>query len=404
MLSASLAIAAFVLASATSLTGRVIDQSDQPVAGAVVRVSTAKPRLGPQRTCPSCYLDCGKVAVTGDDGRFEIEGVSDKLLFGLAAGSLGFQGQLLENVDPLTPDLSLRLTRLKVMDPDQMLTGRVVDSRGAPVSGVTITTGPVFYQSGAVGGTNQNITPATVTDAEGNFTIFVGTPVRQLTLKFRTPGFAPTDVSTLRVGRDNPPIKLLPGSSLMGRLVREGSPVGGLNLEVVQEDRRIGNVVTPLQVTTADEGTFRLDQLAPGIDYAIYSLIGQDHRSAMPVTLASAPASGMLADLGDIETHPAHRLTVKFRTEEGAPIPSGSSCYLSRRNAWHSDRRSIPVRPDALVVFEGVAREVKGLGIRVPGYEVAHSDPFCQIDLNRKLNVYSDSDRSITVTLRKTPQ
>ena len=284
-------------------------------------------------TCPSCYTDCGKIAISDDQGKFQIDNVSTKLFFGLAAGVQGYQGQLLDDVDPLEPDLTLHIKRLEKLDPDHTLSGRVVDLEGDPVSGAVVSVGTVFYQSGPIRGPDEGITPATVTDSDGNFALTARTPVRQMTLKIRAPRYAAVDVNSMLPGRDGPPIPIGPGASLMGRLMLEGKPVSGIKLELVQEDRGIGNVVTPQQIVTAEDGSFRWDHLPPGIDYAIYSLTGQDHDAALPVTIAPVPASGMLADLGDVEAQHSQRLKFRFVTTGNEPIPDGSYCYLSRSRA-----------------------------------------------------------------------
>lgn len=394
-------IASLVVATGIPITGRVVDENEQPVAGAVVRISTGKPRQGPQMTCPSCYTDCGKIAISDELGKFQIDSVSTKLFFGLAAGAHGYQGQLLDDIDPLEPELTLNIKRLEKADPEQTLAGRVVDLQGRPVPGAVVSVGTVFYQSGPIGGPDEGITPATVTDAEGKFRLTARTPVRQLALKIRASGFAAVDVNSMRPGRDGKPIVIGPGASLMGRLLLNGKPAAGLKLGLVQEDRGMGNVVTPQTMVTAEDGSFRWDQLPPGVDYVIYSLIGQDHKAALPVTIAPAPASGMLADLGDLEAQRSHRLTVQFITADKQPIAEKSYCSLSRNRAWHSYRQFIPTKEGKAIVFEGLASEVTGLGIRVPGYEVSKSVPFCQIDLNRRLNLYPTDEQTITITLEK---
>uniref|UniRef100_UPI003567C36D carboxypeptidase-like regulatory domain-containing protein n=1 Tax=Stieleria sp. TaxID=2795976 RepID=UPI003567C36D len=99
MLSIKLLLSLLLTAGTAELSGRVVDSEEAPVAGAIVVVSTAKPRVGPATTCPSCYRDCTKRTTTDLNGRFSISDLSDSLLFSLAAGGAGYQGQVSEHFD-----------------------------------------------------------------------------------------------------------------------------------------------------------------------------------------------------------------------------------------------------------------------------------------------------------------
>ena len=56
--------------AAGTLAGQVVDENDMPIAGALVDIYTAKPRVGLAVTCPSCYRDCAKAAKTDAQGHF----------------------------------------------------------------------------------------------------------------------------------------------------------------------------------------------------------------------------------------------------------------------------------------------------------------------------------------------
>jgi len=58
-----------------TLSGRVMDSTGHPLAHATVFVYHAGVKKGYSTFCPSCYSDCGKKALTNQDGLFVIEGV-----------------------------------------------------------------------------------------------------------------------------------------------------------------------------------------------------------------------------------------------------------------------------------------------------------------------------------------
>ncbi|MGV3486602.1 MAG: hypothetical protein ACO1RT_19450 [Planctomycetaceae bacterium] len=341
---------------------------------------------------------------TQADGSFEILDVSSNLFFGLAAGAQGYRGQLVEGVDPLEPDLTIRIARLKDDGPHKTLSGRVVDLQGEPVSGAVVTVGTVVYQNGRLRGPDEGITPATVTDARGDFLLSVNSPLRSLVLKTRAAGFAAVDTGGFDVGRPNQVIRLGPGASLAGTVMYDGKPVSGLHLEIVQADRSIGNVITPEEITTDANGSFRFDNLPPNIDYSICSLIGQSGAAALPVTIVAAPDHGQLAELGDVDAQPAHQLRLRFITKDRSPLPPAAGFFISRSKSWQAYREPLPEAPTVNSIVGGLAPEVIHLGIRIPGFEVVQTEPRVQVDLNNSLVFFSASEQSITVVLDKKAQ
>jgi protocatechuate 3,4-dioxygenase beta subunit len=58
------------------LTGTVSDEKGKPVEHATVLVYKAGEKTGYSIYCPTCYLDCGKRAITDRTGMFTIQGLS----------------------------------------------------------------------------------------------------------------------------------------------------------------------------------------------------------------------------------------------------------------------------------------------------------------------------------------
>ncbi|MGB7325989.1 MAG: hypothetical protein WBD31_14035, partial [Rubripirellula sp.] len=236
----------------------------------------------------------------------------------------------------------------------------------------------------------------------GKFALRIVTPIRRIALELGAGGFASVTANSAMPGKPLRDMQLPRGSSLGGRLVVDGKPATGVDLELVQSDRSAGSVVTPMRVTTDANGQFRWNHLAPSTEYSIYSLVDQDADATLPTTLVETPAAGTFADFGDVPAKKGHRVVLRFITEDRKPVPPGAYCYLSRSTAWTSGRQSIPEKFASTVRFNAVPTEVIAVGIRVPGYEVVNVQPECQVDLNGRHAIFCDEDNSLTFTLKAT--
>ncbi len=89
-----------LLTSPVDVSGQVVNEQGQGVAGAIVAISSAKPKTGPILVCPTCYADCAKRVQADADGKFTISGLSSDLLFSLKSGAPGYHGTVSELIDP----------------------------------------------------------------------------------------------------------------------------------------------------------------------------------------------------------------------------------------------------------------------------------------------------------------
>ena len=320
MINVTFLMCALLTATSTELSGRVVDQQGQGVDGAIVVISTARPRVGPSTTCPSCYPDCTKRTLTDAEGRFAINGLSSKLLFSLAAGGSGYQGLISEHFDPAEkPSIELKLESLPESPDVTSATGRVVDSNGDPIAGAEVRSRTIYRTNGVMGGGDKSVTPLTLTDSEGHFQITTGDHINAIDLRVIAAGFAPNEAKWERAADKELQIELGRGASIRGRLLLDGTPLAGVEVGMVQRNRSIGNIVTPVELSTDENGVFQFDQLPPEMDYTIYTHTGQEAKGVLPVNLIGAPGHGQRADLGDIPTQKPHRLTIIVRTEDGSP-------------------------------------------------------------------------------------
>ena len=372
----------------TELAGRVVDADGNPVANAIVVVSTARPRVGPATTCPSCYRDCAKRTLTDREGKFTIGGLSDALQFSLAAGAPGFQGAVSEHFDPQDSEsIQLSLRAFPTGDGVVKIRGRVVDLQGMPIAGAELRPRTVQRNDGRIGGQNPSVTSLTLSDDNGEFELSAGNRIVAFDVRALANGFAPKDVSWSRSDNEALEIRLGTGASLRGRLVYQGRGTPNVEVGLVQKDRTLGNIVTPQEVFTDSSGEFRFDQLPPNLEYTLYTHTGQDAPAVLPVSLVTAPKHGERAQLGDIALTKPSQLTLVFETSDARPLPKDSYVVITRRYAWRSSRVVLDQKAVAEAVFNDVPNESFDIIVRAPGYTVASTSPPSNLDMNRRYSI-----------------
>lgn len=195
-----------------------------------------------------------------EDGRFVIEDV-DPGKMSVAARAPGYKESALRDVDvPEGRDLEGLVFTL---DRSATVSGRVLDDRGLPLSGVAVrkkeTSGGMGFVIGGPGGGSE-----ASTDGDGEFTLF-GLDRGALTLSFNHPEYEPAerDIDTSR-DIEGLRVTLSRGATLSGTVLHEesGSPVAGASVSAVAAgvDRFGGG----RSVTTGPDGAFTLDAVPPG--------------------------------------------------------------------------------------------------------------------------------------------
>ncbi len=202
------------------------------------------------------------------DGAFALPVSAGK--HSISISGLGF-------VEKWQPDVAV--TEVKDTDlgtitvtPGRSISGRVVDASGTPVPGATVAAGKLLTGGGKelYIASESPGAKSTETDKDGRFVLegFNNGPITVVAGK--------TDIgrsASLRVppGATSTTLEILlaPTSSLEGKIVREGKPVG----DVVIIANPIGAVGSNFFTTTGPDGTFALDAIAPG-DYIVYPMFG----------------------------------------------------------------------------------------------------------------------------------
>ncbi|QEG01348.1 Nickel uptake substrate-specific transmembrane region [Stieleria maiorica] len=403
MLSIEFLLSLLLTAGTAELSGRVVDSDDQPVAGAIVVVSTAKPRVGPATTCPSCYRDCTKRTTTDENGAFSITDLSDQLLFSLAAGGSGYQGQVSEHFDPQqNPEIKFELEPLQQAEKIEVLRGRVVDLDGTPIAGAQVRPHTIFRNNGTGSGSDRSVTPLTLTDEDGVFEMSVGDHIEWMDLRINASAYAPAQTRWARSEDQKLEISLGSGAGLRGKLVFRGQPVVGVEVGLVQKNRMMGSIVTPQELFTDQEGTFSFDQLPPELEYTVYTHTGQAASAVLPLSLIKAPRHGERADLGEIPAVQPRRLEVTVTTSDGTPIPKDSYVYIGRQYGWRGSQLPLEQKSTSKVSILDAAPELYQVALRTKGYEVLETQPKLNVDLNQSYTVDASRESSVVFILRPT--
>ena len=235
------------------ITGQVVGADGQPLPGALVRAE-ATGRKGEEAD-----LVAAARAVTGDDGRFALDGL-DAGLYALTATD-GVRAPAHADVDVAAGQTgSARL----VMAAGAVLRGKVVDSRGEGVPAFTVV---VFRNEGLA---SVPLAIRTVVDRDGVFAV-EGLEAGGYRVQATAHGHAPSQAVD---GRAEVPPKRAPevslslpdGGTLTGVVRSEGG--GPLENARVSVEGGVGEASSPVpfaaSALTDASGTFALRGLAPG--------------------------------------------------------------------------------------------------------------------------------------------
>jgi len=367
-------LASILLAAAPdrpNLAGRV-SSGDGPVAGATVMIYTAGVREGSSPFCPSCYADCGKRAVTDDQGRFRIESLDPSLLFQVLIVGEGFEPMFAEKVDPKAGPLAIELERSKTarLDPRHLVRGRVVGPDGQPVVGATVYPHGIATPNGITWGRVEGVDPMAVTDLRGEFALAAEKPDVVLELAIGGPRLASRMFSKVAAGEAARVMKLDEGAYLRGRVVRDGKPVPGVKVGLASANRLAENLMVVESIGTDAEGRFQFNNIRANDNYFVYGIIDSlKSIGSLPSTPGRTGALGTKADVGDLEVRPGLKLSGRIAMVGGGPIPAGTRIRCEFGKAW--DIQSALTDEFGRFTFAGLPAGTVTLVVRVPGLRLS---------------------------------
>lgn len=386
-----------VSAGANDLGGQALDAEGRPIPKASVFIYTARPRVGQGAICPGCYADCRKSATTDAEGKFVIGDLDRGLLFRVLVVAEGFRPRFAENVDPHGGALAVKLEPMPTDFVGRaVLRGRVLDRKGKPVVGAVVSPRECKTADRQWGGQVDGADAACVTNLRGEFVI-TG-PVEHLAyaLEIDAKGFARNNVELLPTDGEVHEIRMSEGASLHGRVLKDGKPLSGLIVSLIQCDTGPGNYIGYRTTATDAEGRYRFANLATNDEYFVFLSMKQAGGlgKMMAPKRVSVGAEGTDADAGDgTVLEPIYRVSGRIILTDGRPIPKNTRLWLSREEiGW--DAAVCVLGQDGSFSFSGVPEEAVALGVRVVGYRLASQKNRFQQIRSTHVAVMVDGDKS----------
>lgn len=358
-------------AARPDLTGVAQDEAGKPVTNAMVFIYTAAPKHGPSTFCPSCYADCRKHAVTDAQGKFAIASLDPDLVFRVLVAGGGWEPQFVSKVDPAAKPLTITLkSQAAVESADRALLGRVVDADGKPVTGAVVSIRGITRAQGTQFGGNDDVDQVAVSDADGKFRITSRKPFDAAGVDVEARGLAKGIFQSLATGGEVHTLKMTAGATLKGRVVENGKPLAGVEMNVSGANRESSVFVGDFSIATDADGNFLFANLPPRTEYVLCGTMDSlGERGCIPAKNVRAGDDSESSDVGDLEVRPAFMLAGQIRLTDGKPLPAHEHVQLSREGPW--DSAQIETDEAGRFKFVGVPPEQVGITARVPGYRLS---------------------------------
>ncbi len=316
------------------IVGKVTDAAGKPVEGAVVFVDTAWPKVGLGVLCPSCYADCAKQTTSGPGGDFRLDDLDPALGFNLLIAAKGFAPTTVTVRNPGAKTVVATLAaRAGGETADKRATGRILDPQGHPVHGATVERISIWRNNSSTS-SDRSVESVAVSDADGRFALFGTQSFDNLRVRIRARGCAPR-TETLPPGDTPQEIRLQEGTTVTGRLVRDGLPVAGAQVGLIQKDRWVKTFVGEQRAATDKDGRFTFYSMPPNQEWRLYGISDslKGLGAVAPRGICTPANEGTLA-VGDIALIPGHVVAGRVRLTDGKPVPPHTRLMLTRDDAW----------------------------------------------------------------------
>ena len=161
-------------------------------------------------------------------------------------------------------------------------------------------------------------------------------------------------ITRLAAGDDIHEFGTTTGTSVTGRIVKDGQPLAGIKLDLVQQDRNSETFLDVVSAWTDDTGRFTFPHVHPDLRYDVTpttkTLAGRGWVDAMPV---QATSDDTTVDLGDIALQPGQSVSGKLVASSGSPDWSDAKLTIGRGDTW-DDVVDIPVDKDGRFQIKSV--------------------------------------------------
>jgi protocatechuate 3,4-dioxygenase beta subunit len=398
LLAAGFCLAATAADRAT-ITGRVQDSFGKPVQQATVIVYAAGAKVGYSTFCPTCYVDCGKRAVTDATGDYRIASLDPSLWFRLLVVRDGYEPLFVMKVDPAAgPVPAAGLTvRPAVSDPARVLRGRVVYGSGVPLRDALVR--PEMVAAGKVRDRYRYDQPPqdgdriAVTNARGEFEIVYPRPAAAMVLIVEARGMAPKRFRDVPTGSEGATLSVTDGATVRGRLLQNGQPVGGAEISLAHRNQMMGYSFDEVRIGTEADGSFVIPAVpANEVWYLHASMDTIEDRGAVQPVKVVTKSDGEILDAGDLKVVPGLRLRGRVELTDGKTIPAGMHVRIAQGcvECWEEmairepsgvtvfsrefhliDEQTVPLGPDGRFEFKSLPTGPYRVIAEVEGYQLA---------------------------------
>ncbi len=361
-----------------NLIGKVSDTNGRPIEHATVLVYSAGVKTGYSLYCPTCYVDCGKHAITDDKGMFALQGLNPDLWLRLLVALQGYEPMFVDKVDPSArkPVVVTLARRSAANDPKTLFRGRILDINGLPVRDAIVKPiGVLLDDTGnPLYGAIEGLEPVAVSNRNGEFELAYSKSGLKILVSVEARAMAPT-FSIIPAGFERHMITLREGAIVRGRLIQNGRPVGSAEIGLIGRPRggygrnlqMDGYAYDEVRIGTQPDGRFVITNVPAPADWYVYGKMESlADRGATGVVECSTKRDVEVVDIGDIEVKPAYILRGKVVLSDRKPIPPGMRVTIVSERAWDHQTAMLP--PDGKFEFVGLAPNDYSLFASVKGY------------------------------------
>ncbi|MEL7265559.1 MAG: carboxypeptidase-like regulatory domain-containing protein [Planctomycetota bacterium] len=237
-------------------------------------------------------------------------------------------------------------------------------------------------------------------DSDGSFSLpaIAGLTAAELTIEYPGCAIAKSDW----LASDKPmTVQLSSPAAITGTLTLDAVPVPVVELIHVEYDENRVFPPASHRCTTGVDGSFQFEGLRPGGTALIYSRLGQDAFSVLPSSQLIIPAAGKRGILENLRGQTPSRLTIIVKTNDGSPLPQGSTFRLLQGRQISHSQSTLPDLPESKVVLRDAPNQVIEAQFRLRGWEIIKTDPLINESRNRSWSIFVQDDTTQTFVLRR---
>jgi len=295
----------------STLSGVVLTTNGEPIAHATVTIKRALAARG------TVYVDdtpdCNRQAMTKADGSFELDGLAQTTFEGVVTAP-GYELYAFYRADPAGKPLEINMLPTPTGDELlQTVRGHVANADGKPVDGAKIEvhmlhTRRDWHSGGGV----------TFTDKEGGFVFRARENIIGCDFTIEANGYVPCSFSEVPPGPGTNEYKLSQGTSLSGRLVKDGKPVPDAGIGIYGVNG--GDFINRDSALTDMNGRFTFSGLPPHEEFYLFGVM-QSLRElgALPRQHIKTGDDGTRIELGDLNLVKGYLIAGRVQMADGKP-------------------------------------------------------------------------------------